>query len=488
MSPLNILQESPHDSQLDGLPGPHSALESTGISRWTPSRYNVRAMTENGQLVLWNTFSGSMSIFKPEQVPLVKSLITRGGIEAHPVGLTKYLVDRGFLLKEGTNEMRRLQLSFGQQHYRPDALQLFLLSSEDCNFRCKYCYEEFARGTMQPRVRTGVRNLIQKRLPGLRRLAISWFGGEPLYGWKAIEDLAPFFMEVAEEHSISLFSHMTTNGYLLTPEVAGKLLSWKINDFQITVDGPPENHNCSRPTREGGPTFQTIFENLKALRDRPDDFFVRIRVNFDKDNHPNLREFLDLVAEEFRDDPRFVLGFFAVGRWGGANDDNLPVCGLDESRQVMKELRRAAVERGLQISGTLKDVKGAGSQVCYAARPYQFIIGASGKVMKCTVALDMQDYNVIGTLEENGDLLLDRDKLAMWTEPAFDNDKKCQKCVVVPSCQGLYCPLVRIEEHRTPCPSSRLNLKADLLEVAQLQKQKVKKVSLSTNGRSASLP
>jgi uncharacterized protein len=419
---------------------------------------------------------------------MVKGLISRAGFAARPEGFVKYLIDRGFLLKEGTDEMRRLQLSFGEQHYRPDSLQLFLLSSEDCNFRCKYCYEEFARGTMQPRVRTGVKNLIRNRVPGLRNLAISWFGGEPLYGLKAIEDLAPFFVEMAAEHSFALFSHMTTNGYLLTPDVAAKLLSWQINDFQITVDGPPEHHDCSRPTREGGPTFQTIFENLKSLRDRPDEFFVRLRVNFDQQNHPSLERFLDLVAREFRDDPRFVLGFFAVGRWGGANDENLPVCGLDESRQVMKDLRRAAAERGLHISGTLKDVKGVGSQVCYAARPFQFIIGASGKVMKCTVALDMQDYNVIGSLEEDGDLHLDRDKLARWTEPAFDNDKKCQKCVVVPSCQGLYCPMVRIEEQRSPCPSSRLHLKSDLLEVAQLQRRRIRKIRPTADGGNAALP
>src|SRR3712207_7092344 len=32
-----------------------------------------------------------------------------------------------------------------------------LLASEDCNFRCTYCYEDFARGTMQPEVREGIK-------------------------------------------------------------------------------------------------------------------------------------------------------------------------------------------------------------------------------------------------------------------------------------------------------------------------------------------
>ena len=48
---------------------------------------------------------------------------------------------------------------------------------------------------MQPWVRTGIKRLVEKRLDGLRTLRISWFGGEPLYGFAAIEDLAPFFVE-----------------------------------------------------------------------------------------------------------------------------------------------------------------------------------------------------------------------------------------------------------------------------------------------------
>ena len=106
-------------------------------------------------------------------------------------------------------------------------------------------------------------------------LYISWFGGEPLYGFQAIEDLAPFAQEWARENGVFLKSNMTTNGYLLTPETADKLLSWGINSFKITIDGRPEDHNCSRPTRDGKETFWTIFENLKSLRQRPDDFFDR---------------------------------------------------------------------------------------------------------------------------------------------------------------------------------------------------------------------
>lgn len=461
-NPFNILQHSPHD--LGPVKEMHPNLPV--VLRWVPSRYNVRATTADGQLVLWNTYTGKISVFKAHQIGPVVNLLSRRGFESKPEGMVKYLYQRGYLVKEGTDEYRRIQLAFGQQQYRTDRLELILLASEDCNFRCQYCYEDFARGTMLPDVREGVKRLVQKKLPGLRTLVVGWFGGEPLYGFQAIEDLAPFFVDVAERNALQYQSNMTTNGYLLTPEIAERLLSWHINRFQITLDGPAAQHDTNRPGRNGEGTFARIFDNLKALRDFPDDFVVDLRVNFDRANYPHLSELLTLIESEFRDDFRFRMRFRAVGQWGGSNDDKLDVCGTDESRQLQAELRAEARRRGLKISEDIRDVK-VGSQVCYAARPYNFIVGASGKLMKCTVDLDKHDRNVVGHLNDQGELDIDPDKLALWTEPAFEHDKKCQKCVVLPTCQGTFCPLIRIESQQSPCTPLRHTLKADLREASE---------------------
>jgi uncharacterized protein len=458
--PLNILQQSPHDQE----PTREEVMSSAPPPRWRPSRYNVRATTEDGRLVLWNTMNGSMSVFKPEQVEKLKILLRKPGLDSQSDGLAKYLFERGFLVKDGVDEYRQVQLAFGQQHYRTDILELILLASEDCNFRCTYCYEEFARGTMKPWVRDGIKKLLEKRMKNLKSLYLSWFGGEPLYGFQAIEDLAPFAMEMARESGVNLKSNMTTNGYLLTPETADKLFSWGINSYKITMDGRAEDHDCSRPTRDGRATFWTILENLKSLKQRPDKFSIELRTNFDRNNYQHMSSFLDIVQREFGGDDRFRLRFNAVGRWGGKNDENLDVCGTDEAMQVKFDLNREAMKRGLNIGKGLKEISGVGAGACYAARPYNFIIGASGKLMKCTISLDTQDANVLGRITPEGDLEIDKDKFALWTEPAFESDNRCKKCVVLPSCVGVHCPLIRMEENRSPCMPNRLHLKESLLE------------------------
>ena len=456
---FNILQQSPHDLMPPQEP---ATTGNAKKARWVPSRYNIRAGTDDGRLIVWNSYRRSFSVFRAEQRGAIEALLSKRGFEAELKGAVKYLVDRGFLLKEGTDEYRRIQLEFGRQHYRTDTLQLTLLASEDCNFRCQYCYEEFARGTMLPAVRAGIKKLVEKRAARLQSLAVSWFGGEPLYGFQAIEELAPFFVRTAEEHDLHLFNDMTTNGYLLTPEVAEKLLAWKINAFQITIDGAPEDHDCNRPARDGQGTFATIFNNLLALRQRPDEFKVDIRVNWDKRNYPGLGRFLDLVEQEFRGDRRFEVRFRPIFKAGGPNDAQLKTCGLDESQQIQSELEREARKRGLAIADDLRQGGPVGSGICYAARPYHFIIGATGKVMKCTIELDTADRNVVGQIDEDGELQLDQDKMALWCEPAFEKDTKCQKCVILPMCMGSSCPLIRFDTHTSPCVPLRRNAKEQL--------------------------
>ena len=461
-SKLNILRESPLDHE-PAKPKKPLVYEAAASNRWVASRYNIQTATEDGRLIVWNTFKGSISVFPAEQKDTIKSLLTRRGCEGDRKNLIGYLYDRGFLVPEGTNEYRLFQQAFGYAQYRQDALELILLSSEDCNFRCEYCYEEFARGTMKPEVRESVKKLVAKKVKGLKYLSVSWFGGEPLYGWPAIEDLAPFFRDVAIENSLPFYSNITTNGYLLTPEVAEKLLSWGVLRYQITIDGAPENHNKNRPARNGEPTFEVIFRNLQELKKRPEEYKVDLRINFDQQNRSSLTDFVDLLGREFGGDPRFRLRVRPVGKWGGSNDENLDVCGLEDSNDITYQLIEQASRNGLGNADDVREARPFGSKVCYAARPYNFIIGADGQVMKCTVDLDKEDRNVVGRLDEEGVLHLDQSKVTLWTEPAYAGDPGCQKCVILPVCQGISCPLIRITENKSPCVPLKRNAKKDLL-------------------------
>ena len=137
-------------------PTPMSAAD-VRTQRWMPSRFNVRTTMSDGRLVLWNTSSRSINAFSAKHQEMISRLLRPSGTTGNRSGLLGYLADRGFLVPEGTDELRRMQWRFGAQHYRSDILELILLASEDCNFRCRYCYEHFTRGTMLPAVRQAIR-------------------------------------------------------------------------------------------------------------------------------------------------------------------------------------------------------------------------------------------------------------------------------------------------------------------------------------------
>lgn len=459
-SPLDIIQVGVANSVADE---PKSKIPD----QWKPSRFNVQATTTDDWLLLWNTYTGSMNAFRPAQRETILGLISQSGCVDSESRLAGYLAQRGYLVPMTADELRRVQLAFGRENHRSDRLELILLPSEDCNFRCKYCYESFQRGTMRPEVREGIKKLVESRAGTLRQLTVGWFGGEPLYGMEAIDELAPFFAEITDREGIDYLSHITTNGYLLTKEVVDRLLASRVTDFQVTLDGLPEDHDRHRPRRDGASTFQTIYDNLAGMAERDDEFSVVIRVNFAQSNVPGLEQFLDLLQAKFSDDDRFTISFHAVGRWGGDNDANLDVCGTSEAQAVRMKLKAAARTLGLRVTSGWRPGAALGTQVCYAVRPYNFIIGAHGDLMKCTVDLDKKDRNLVGKLLPDGTLDLDVDKMALWTEPAFERDTGCQSCHMLPACQGVHCPQIRMDHQRAPCPGIRRTAKREMVDYFQ---------------------
>jgi uncharacterized protein len=133
-----------------------------------------------------------------------------------------------------------------------------------------------------------------------------------------------------------------------------------------------------------------------------------------------------------------------------------------EHRQVTDVLRHKAVELGVRAEGGVEEIRQPGAQVCYAARPYSFVVGATGKLMKCTIALDQMPENVVGRILPDGTLEIDGDHFVKWVAPYYEEDKLCRSCHVLPGCQGAACPLTRIRDGERTCCSIKSNLKREM--------------------------
>jgi uncharacterized protein len=101
------------------------------------------------------------------------------------------------------------------RHFRSNHLNLIILPTEACNFRCTYCYETFENRKMPRPVVTGIKSLIDRRGTDLDELEISWFGGEPLLALDVITEISKHALHVAKTEGFTFRSGMTTNGYFL---------------------------------------------------------------------------------------------------------------------------------------------------------------------------------------------------------------------------------------------------------------------------------
>src|SRR5262249_54343890 len=151
------------------------------------------------------------------------------------------LFKHGFLVQENADERRRTRMRYDSYFGTRERLELILLAHENCNFRCTYCYEVFARNKMQPWVRKAIKQFVSNQTGNFKTLDVSWFGGEPTIALDVIYELSASLIDICDQHRANYISQITTNGYLLNDNVARKLIfDCKISQFQITLDGNPE--------------------------------------------------------------------------------------------------------------------------------------------------------------------------------------------------------------------------------------------------------
>ena len=266
---------------------------------------------------------------------------------------------------------------------------------------------------MSPSIVNAVKNLLDSRFDNLTFLMISWYGGEPLLSLDTIAALSEHIeLRLCTYPKVRYKASMTTNGYLLTPNVFQKLLKWGVSTYQISFDGLKEHHDRKRILVNGNPTFDRLWSNLKEMKSFSDNFSVTVRLHVDQENIGESPDFLKLFAQDFGHDSRFSAYVMELGQYSNSPRQDLRLLSPKDSRHAMKDICRLA--ESLHIPVRVPDRESHDSYItCFAAKLNSFIIRSNGQISKCIVALD-NDANQVGTINEDGTLILDRMKLLAW--------------------------------------------------------------------------
>lgn len=336
---------------------------------------------------------------------------------------------------------------------------LVLMPTEQCNFRCTYCYEEFKLGGMSRPIVNAVKNYISKKVKIVDRLNLAWFGGEPLLQKEIVIEVTRLYTSLLSKYQTKGIASITTNGYLLNGALINDLLSSGLTTYHITLDGPKSIHDRQRRPKEGVSTYDRILDNVQELA-RHSDSRILIRINVDITSNTAVDEVENWISSYLinaLEQSNATIDYYIVPVWDATTSSINGICltkldhFLNYQRLSNSILRFRHQDLGSQVAEKFISTS---SLACYAGKPNNYVVGPDGSLYKCTVAFDLPE-NRVGQLNLDGTLSIDADRENKWTVSNALTEPGCNSCSFSKACQGIFCPLMRLQTGTPPCPTEK---------------------------------
>ena len=196
-----------------------------------------------------------------------------------------------------------------------------IMTTLDCNARCFYCYEKGAlRIPMTEKIAIATSEYIRSH--SNNKVKLTWFGGEPLLNTVIID----LICQKLNDFGISYFSHIITNGLLITRDIVDKAINvWKLKRVQITLDGTEQVYLRAKAyVNSQGFEFQTVLDNIEVLLNSK--IAVNIRLNQDAYNTEDLLTLLVLLHNRFGANPYLRTKLTNMSHWPPSETGSFRMC------------------------------------------------------------------------------------------------------------------------------------------------------------------
>jgi len=437
------------------------------------SRYNHIYTWRDGYNIAYNARSGGLALLTPENIDVLKSLFAKlkkneeNTLSKEEAELLEQLSHGSFVYEDQRDEIDILRFQHMADKYDRTELGLTIAPTMACNMACAYCYEANKKGLINDEIIRALYDMVEKQGQHLDKLAVTWFGGEPLLALDKIEEISGELISMGRKHNYKFSAQIISNGYLLTPETADRLTELKIGHVQVTLDGPSRLHNRKRPLKNGSDSYKIILDNIKHASSK---MSVAVRVNVDMSFTAELiSEMLDeLTAADLK---------HRVGIYFGMVEPVSEVCGNiaencfnnHDFSKLEIEFYSLLLDRDFSINYVPRPC----ASYCMAQTLNSFIVDPAGNLYRCLGYIGDPEKSMGNIAEEidyghpNFTRLFDLDP--------FDNDS-CRECNVLPLCMG-GCPSRRADrnmENDDLCGTWKHQLPAMLDIIARSRQAKIK--------------
>jgi uncharacterized protein len=387
--------------------------------------------------------------------------LSRGSVTEAPSDQTiATLTRRGYLTTLSvSDEERRVAKLIKTRHARAleKAPGYLFMPTYDCNLRCAYCFQNHmrTRPELRPLLRLMSTEMVDRicaALPFIERnhgieegsdhdRVVGFFGGEPLLA--ASRSIVEYVMATMRDlgrtrfWAVSNATELEAYTALLGPD--------GIANIQITLDGPPDQHDLRRVYADGSGSFGKIAQNIDrclALGVK-----VSVRVNLDTTNIDAVPRLADtIVGRGWDRSPLFSV--YAAPITPNENkslDDTFRSRweldqALDALRVTFPEMRvigrpddglQAVVRRMFDDGHAVPQFK---TSFC-GAHTGMYIFDAFGDIYACWERTG--DARVrIGRVLDGGTVELHEAQVRLWHSRTPASNPTCRKCRYAFQCGG----------------------------------------------------
>ena len=192
--------------------------------------------------------------------------------------------------------------------------------------------------------------------------------------------------------------------------------------FQISLDGLGEIHDNTRPLMSGKGSFDTLWKNLRDLRQSAYEFQIELRLHFGGCDPGESEELCREINRSFGDDTRFSVYLKCIEDYGGPNGGQIKPLSREVAEHTSEHLLTLLPD--IVTSHMYQDKM---RDICYAAQPNNLLIRADGRVGKCALALK-DPRNTIGHLDSEGRLHIDNQRFQPWLAGFKELDEELLTC------------------------------------------------------------
>jgi uncharacterized protein len=379
-----------------------------------------------------------------------------------PSGRTlERLRKRGYLTEMSvTDEEGHLARMIKRRHKRASQqVSYIFMPTYNCNLRCSYCFQDHMRTNEQyshllRTISPETVNRIFEAMPAIERSHgleegsqhtrnIGFFGGEPLLA--ANRQMVEYIMNRARAMGPARFWAVSNATEL---HAYRDLLGRDgIGVVQITLDGPPAEHDKRRIRADGTGTFEDIARSIDLCLEQGAQ--VSVRVNLDPRNIVEMPALADeIIARGWNQDRRFSV---YTARISPANDhttlqDTFPTTwdldnALDELRAAYPSMRIIGrPDDGLEDRAReLFDSEAHGlsqlrTSFC-SAHTGMYIFDAFGDIYACWERTGDEKVR-IGRVLDGGRVEMNDGMNRMWRSRTPASNPTCRKCRYALHCGG----------------------------------------------------